>query len=224
METQIKTHTFQTQNITFFGRDVPTISKIVGVSWILMFFIAIPTVLLILEKLIIKTNISLSVLNIQKNPELLYFGIVSYFVILVLDTFIAVGLFPLFKDVNRKITISMSTLRIFFVLTTAFSLLALLFFMVETYILGILVGYLFLIPHLFILGYLSIKSDKVFSGLGWFMIIASFSYVITIFGGFFIPVDLLQILYPIAMIPASLAELSMGIYLIIKSKNFTSMN
>lgn len=192
-------------------------AKIVGSSWVAMFFMAIPIVLLVLEKLVVKGDTANSLENISGNENLLYAGIAGYFLILVLDATIGVGLYYIFRHTQQKIAVIMAIFRLIFVSITALSLIALAKLHIEMYSNGVLIGYLFLIPHLFLIGYLSIKSWYIPKPLAIVMIVASFSYIITIFGVYILPSNILSIVYPIAMIPASLAEVSYGIYFILRN-------
>ena len=209
------------KNTSYFGLtgvEPERASRIVGFSWILMFVLAIPTVLLVLEKLVIKGDTARSIQNIKENQLLLYIRIASYFIILTLDAIIAVGLYNILKFTNRRIAMIMSILRVLFVITTAISLIGLAFLRIDFYSIGVLIGYVFLIPHLFLVGYLAIRSWYVPKGIGIFMILTALSYIITIFGVYLLTTSLYDQLYPIAMVPASLGEITMGIYLIIRAK------
>jgi len=194
------------------------ISRLIGLSWIIMFFLAIPTVLLIIEKIIVDGNIEGSQNNIKENRGLFIFGFILYFIILVLDTGIAIGLYHLFKFERRNIVISMVTLRLLYVCAIAISLIFLATQNIQNYFLGLPLSYSFFIIHLFLLGYIVYNSSYVAKPLGTILIISSFSYVITIFGEFLIDEKLLSFLLPIAMIPAALAEITFGIYLLVKGK------
>ncbi|MCY3413015.1 MAG: DUF4386 domain-containing protein [Candidatus Heimdallarchaeota archaeon] len=192
-------------------------SRIVGISWVIMFIMAIPIVLLILEKMVVKGDEQASLANIIGKESILYMGIAGYMIILILDATIAIGLYSVLKYTNRTYAILVTVLRLIFVIITATSLLALGFLQIEFYTIGTLVGYIFLIPHLFFLGLLTYKAWYLPTGLGLFMILTSFSYIITMFGGYFLSSQAFDALYPIAMIPASLGEISLGIYLILRA-------
>jgi len=217
-------HSQQTQSMTnkrlaSIGNIAPErASRMVGLSWVLMFILAIPTVLFGLEQLVVKGDPTASLENISGHELLLYLSIASYFVILSLDATIAIGLYSILKYTNKKIALLQSMLRLAFVLTTTISLIGLAFLQISFYSTGVLVGYLFLIPHLCLVGYLTIRSWYLSKALGVFMVLASFSYVITMFGVYFLSTSLYTTLYSIAMIPASLAEISLGIYLIIRAR------
>lgn len=198
-------------------------SRIVGYSWILMFILAIPTVLLVLEKLVVKGDTAASLENIKGNELLLFMGIAAYFIILTLDAAIGIGLYSVLKYSNQGIAKIMTILRLLFVVATAISLIALSYLEIEFYSIGVLVGYVFLIPHLFLIGYLALNSGYISKSLSIFMIITSFAYIITMFGQYLLSSGLYDVLYPIAMIPASFGEITMGIYLIVKSKHINQV-
>jgi len=88
---------------------------------------------------------------------------------------------------------------------------------------GKLIAYVFFIPHIFVLGYLVFKSGYIPRSLGVFLIIASFCYIITLYGNYLLPTVVYEALYPIAMLPATFAEISLGIWLLLKSAKIPEM-
>ncbi|MBA7606238.1 hypothetical protein ES703_13386 [subsurface metagenome] len=75
-----------------------------------------------------------------------------------------------------------------------------------------LIGYIFFTAHVFVLGYSVFKSGYIPRSLGVLLIIASFCYIILLFGNFLVP----EALLPIFVVPAAIAELSLGIWLLLK--------
>ena len=101
------------------------------------------------------------------------------------------------------------------------SVLALVFQVIDVYSYGTikLIGYIFFTAHLFVLDYSIFKSGYIPKILGVLLIIASFIYIIVFYADFLVPEALLLIL----MVPAVIAELSLGIWLLLKSTKIPEM-
>jgi hypothetical protein len=96
------------------------------------------------------------------------------------------------------------------------SLFALVLLFPNEYGFGKLIAYIFFILHIFVLGYLVFKAEYIHKILGIFLMIASICYIILIYGDYILTKELLEVLFMIAIIPATFAELSLGIWLLIK--------
>jgi hypothetical protein len=136
----------------------------------------------------------------------------GYLFILVLDAAIAVALYFILRQVNRKLASLMSALRLLYVSVMAIAVLALLFRLIDvhSYESLKLVGYAFFTAHIFALGYLVFKSGYIPRSLGAFLLAAFVSYLFMLFGG-----SVYEFLFPILVIPAALAELFLGIWLLL---------
>jgi hypothetical protein len=91
--------------------------------------------------------------------------------------------------------------------------LVLLFLNAHRY--GYLIGGAFFGLHCLFLGYLLFKSDLFPGVLGILLIVASFGYLIESFGNFLFP-DYQNIFIWIVAVPAVIAELSLGLWLLLK--------
>jgi hypothetical protein len=123
---------------------------------------------------------------------------------------VALGLFVLLKPVNKNLSLSAAILR--FIYTA----LAFVFLFIKTYSYGLSIASTFFIPHLFIIGYLVYKSGFIPKILGVLLIIASFSSLIVSYGHFLLPVDWYFTITPILFLLAVPAEISLGIWLLVK--------
>jgi hypothetical protein len=99
--------------------------------------------------------------------------------------------------------------------------LALMFQFIDVYSYGTtkLIGYIFFTAHIFVLGYSVFKSNYIAKGLGVLLIIAAFCYIILLYGNFLVPEALLVIF----VVPAAIAELSLGIWLLLKRAKMPEM-
>jgi hypothetical protein len=155
--------------------------------------------------------------NIKANQLQFYTGIFIYFIILTLDVIVAVALFVVLKPVNKNLASLVTVLRLSYTSIMVFSILFLMFQDIEVYSIGVLLAYLLFSPHIFVLGYAVFKSGYIPKSLGGFLVIASFCYLILNFGQFFIPNELYDPLYLFSMVPATFAEISLGIWLLLKA-------
>jgi hypothetical protein len=192
-------------------------SRIVGFGLITMFILSIIGILFTLQNIIVPEDVAATVNNINANQMQFYTGIVIYFIILTLDAIVAVTLYIVLKPVNKNLALLVTVLRLLYTSTMIFSICSLALLFIEVYSNGLLVAYSFFIPHILVLGYAIIKSGYIPKGLGAFLVVASVCYLILNFGQFFIPNELYDLLYVISMLPATFAEISLGIWLVLRA-------
>jgi hypothetical protein len=189
---------------------------IVGIGFIIMFLLAIFADGFVLQNLVVPDDAAATTDNIKADELLFGLGIVGYIIILALDVIIALALYVIFKPVNKNLSSFAAILRLLYTAILGISLFALVLLFSNEYIYGKLIAYIFFILHIFILGYLAYKSDHIHKILGVFIMIASICYIILIYGDYIFPKELFDVLFMIAIIPATFAELSLGIWLLIK--------
>jgi hypothetical protein len=192
-------------------------SRFVGIGLITMFFLSIVGILFTLQNIIIPGDATTTVNNIRANQLQFYTGIVIYFIILTLDVIVAIALFVILKPVNSNLASLVIVLRLSYTIIMVFSILCLMLLYIDVYSNGVLLAYLFFSPHIFVLGYAVFKSGYIPKSLGGFLVIASFCYLILNFGHFFIPIEWYNPLYMLSMIPATFAEISLGIWLLLRA-------
>jgi hypothetical protein len=189
---------------------------IVGISFIIMFLLALFADAFVLQSLVVPGEVVETTNNIKSDQLLFGLGIASYIVILILDAIIALGLYVILRPVNKNLSKYAAILRLLYTAIMGISLFALVLLLPNLYGYGKLIAYVFFILHIFILGYLVYKSNYIPKSLGIFLMIASFCYIILLYGDIILPKEVFEILLMIAMIPATFAELSLGIWLLLK--------
>ena len=199
-------------------------ARTAGIGFLIMFPLGIFAILIIISNLIVPGDAATTVNNIKANELLFGIGIASFLIILALDVVVALALYVVLKPVNKNLSLLMAILRLLYTAIMGIGLIALALLFINAYSYGELIAYIFFIPHLFVLGYVIFKSGYIPRSLGILLIIASFCYLITLYGHFFIPKELYDPLNMIAMLPAAISEVSLGIWLLLKGAKIPEMN
>jgi len=192
-----------------------TAARVTGLGFILMFALALFADGFVLQSLVVPGDAATTVNNIKANELLFSLGIAGYIIILALDTVISLTLYVILKPVNKSLSSLTAVLRLLYTAIMGISLFALVLLFINEYSYGKLIAYIFFISHVFLLGYLVFKSGYIPRSLGVFLIIASFCYIILLYGDYILPKNL-EVLSMIAMVPATFAEISLGIWLLLK--------
>jgi hypothetical protein len=195
----------------------------VGIGFLVMFFLALFADLGLLSSLVVPGDSAVTISNIKANGMLFGTAVACYIIILALDAIVALGLYVILKPVNKNLASLTATLRLLYTAIMGISLFALVLLLPDVYGYGKLVAYLFFIPHVFVLGYLVFKSSYIPRSLGVLLMIASFCFVILLYGEIILPNTLYEALVMIAMLPATFAEISLGIWLLVKGRKLTEM-
>ena len=198
-------------------------ARAAGFGLLIMFPLGIFAILVVISSLIVEGDAATTVNNIKANQLLFWIGIASYLIILALDVVVALALYVVLKPVNKSLSLLAAVFRLLYTAIMGISLLALVLLFIDAYSYGLLIAYIFFISHLFVLGYVVFKSGYIPRSLGVLLIIASFSYIITLYGHFFIPKELYDPLYMIAMLPATISEISLGLWLLLKGAKIPEM-
>ena len=193
-------------------------ARLVGVGLILMFVFAIVAEFVAFSTILVPGDTGATVDNIKANGGLFAVGVAAYVVVLALDVLVAWGLYVVLRPVNRDLSLLMAGLRLLYTATVLVSLGALVLMRPDAYATGKLVAYVFFTAHVFALGYMAYVSGYVNRFLGAFLVIASFCYVCLMYGEYLLPQTLNDAILPIVMIPATFAEISLGIYLLVRAK------
>ncbi len=186
-----------------------------GVGFILMLFLGIFGMPLY-QNLIVPGDEAITINNIMANLLLFRLGIAIYLIILILDVVVAVGLYMVFKQVNKNLALLQMWLRLLYTAIALISLVVLVLLFINAYNLAQLIAYTFFIPHIFVLGYLVYKSGFFPRPLGILVIIASFCYLILTYGEFLLPQNLYEVSFLIVILIAVIGEISVGIVLLFK--------
>jgi hypothetical protein len=198
-------------------------AMIVGIGLILMFVLAIFAEGIVFADIIVPDDAGATKDNIKDDEILFGLGITSYIIILVLDVLIAFALYVILKPINNKVSALAAGFRLVYTAIMGASLFALALLFSNEYVYGQLLAYVFFIAHVFALGYLVFKSHFIPRWLGVFLIIASFCYIILTYGEYVLSDEWMDVLGLIALVPATFAELSLGIWLLLKRNNMSDM-
>jgi|LGVF01.1.fsa_nt_gb hypothetical protein len=187
---------------------------VVGIALITLFLLCIVIDDFVLSNFIVPGDLAKLASDIIANEMQFGIAVAGYLIILTLDAVIAIGLYIILKPANKNLASLTAVLRLLYVATLVIGIVALVFQVIDVYSYGTikLIGYIFFTAHLFVLGYSVFKSGYIPKILGVLLIIASFIYIIVFYANFLVPEALLLIL----MVPAVIAELSLGVWLLLK--------
>lgn len=194
---------------------------VVGIAIIAMFFLAIFVDEFVLSNFIGPGDTATLASDIEANQMRFGIAVAGYLIILMLDAAIALALYVILKPANKKFASLTAVLRLLYAAILVISVLALVFQFFNVYSYGTtkLIGYIFFTAHIFVLGYSVFKSGYIPRSLGVLLIIASFCYIVLLYGKSLVP----EALLPIFVVPAALAELLLGIWLLLKRHKLPEM-
>jgi hypothetical protein len=187
---------------------------VVGVAIIAMFILAIIVDEFVLANFIGPGYTAELARDIEADGTRFGIAVAGYLIILMLDVAIALALYVILKPANKVLAWLTSVLRLLYSVILVISVLALVFHFINVYSYGStkLIGYLFFTAHIFALGYSVLKSGYIAKSLGVLLIIAFFCYIILLYGKPLVP----EALMVIFVVPAAIAELLLGIWLLWK--------
>jgi hypothetical protein len=224
---------------------LPNVARIAGVGYLIIFFSGIYANFFVLENLIVPGDAVATANNLAANEMLFRFGMLSFVIMVIFDLVLAWALYVLFRPVNQSLSLFAAWLRlvngaIFAVaLYQLFSVLPLLsgaaylqvftagqLALQEMLLLNAfnntwLIGLIFFGLHLFVLGYLIVKSGIVPRLLGALLIIASLGYLTDSFANILLVnyADYKEIFLLIVAVPGVIGELSFSLWLLFKGVN-----
>ncbi len=203
--------------------SVANAARMVGVGLLLMMFFAIFAEFVAFSELIVKGDAEGTLANVEENIGLLGVGIAAYIVVLVLDLLISWGLYVVFRPVNRDLALLMAGLRVVYTIGMFVVLGAMALVHPYMFVYGQVLVYVFFITHLLVLGYMAYVSTYVHRFFGAFIMVASFSYVFLTYGEHALSQGLYEAIMPVFMIPATFAELSLGIWLLVRARRLPGL-
>ncbi len=185
---------------------------VVGVAIFAMFLLAIFVDEFVLPNFIGPGDAAALARDMQANTARFGVAVVGYLIILLLDVAIALGLYFILRPASKTLASLTAALRLLYAAILVISVFALVLQFIDAYIYGTLklIGYVFFTVHVLVLGYAVVKSGYMPTSLGVLLIIASLCYIVLLFGKSLVPERLL----PIFVVPAALAELLLGIWLL----------
>ena len=221
------------------------ISTFAGVGYLIIFITGFFSNFFVLEKLVTPADAAITASNILSNDLLFRLGILGFIIMVIFDVMLAWALYLILKPVNKDLSLLSGWLRLVnstifgIALYNLFSILEILsgaeylkafveeqlyaqiMLLIHTFNHTWLIGLIFFGLHLFLLGYLIIKSHYIPRVIGILLIIASFGYLIDSFANFLMPnySEFKDIFLIIVVVPGVIGELSLTFWLLIKGVN-----
>ncbi len=217
---------------------------IAGFGYLMVFLVSILGTSFALDKLIVLGDAVTTSNNIMANKSLFRFGITCWIIVIAFDALVAWALYILFKPTNKSLSLLSALFRIIFVVIFGYSFIdyfsvlqlfsgadylkvfeisqlqaqAMLLINAQDYAMHL--SFFFFGLHIFILGYLILKSGYVPKFLGFLLIVASCGYLIDSFGNFlsssYANNESLFIVF--VAVPAVISEFSLTIWLLFKGR------
>lgn len=194
-------------------KNISNAAKVVGIAFITSVIIVTIVDDFLLANFVIPGDTEALAIDIKRNGTVFGFAVAGYFMVLVLDAIIGLGLYVVLKPANKNLAIITAVLRVLYAFTVLVGMFALVLQIIDVYDYAFLklVGYVFFALHIFTLGYTIFKSDYIPKSLGALLILASLTYV-TFFVDFQLPEDFATTL----MLTMAMAELLLSLWLIVK--------
>lgn len=197
-------------------------ARTVGVALVLMVVLAILAQLLSVSTILAPAD-PVALESMREDGGSLALGVGIYGAILVLDALVAWAVYYVFRPVHRGYALLTAALRMLYTASMAILLVTLATMPVEVYFYGMMTAYVFFITHILVLGYLAYVSGYVHRALGVLLVVGSFSYVFLTYGAYGLPQDLNDAITPLVMVPATLAEISLGIWLLVRARRLPGL-
>jgi len=217
-------------------------ARIAGIGYLVIIVAGIFAEFVIRSRLIISGDAAATAANIIGSEWLFRISIASDLIMLIADIIVAWALYMLLKPVNSGLSLpaaifrlvhsavyGIALLTLFFVLLllnsaaylTAFQpgqLHALVLLFTNTHSYGYIIALIFFAFHVFILGYLVFRSGFIPRILGVLLVIAALGYTIDSFANILLTnyASYELIFALVVFVPAFIAELSFGLWLLIK--------
>lgn len=219
------------------------IGRMIGWSFMTMFFLGIFAEFVIRTRLIHWEDPGLTFANIQESLAWFDAGIFAFIVIIILDVVLSVAFYVLCSSIDKPLAMLSVSLRLVYVAIKGFAIVG-LFLARDIYAAPILtntgqtdvyatqamqflkmhhygfgIGLLFFGLHLIFLAILLLKVNRIPKLIVWMLLIAGMGYSMNSLVSFFAAdADLLKnITIAIFIIPMTLAELLLGLWLWIKA-------
>jgi len=190
-------------------------AMVVGVAFITSVFIVTLVDDFLLANFVVPGDTATLARDIEANKKLFGFAVISYLLVLALDSIIGLALYVVLKPANKNLALVTGTLRLLYACSLIIGLFALVFQIIDVYDYESikLFGYIFFALHILVLGYSVFKSGYIPKSLGILLMFASFTYVV-----FFVDINLPKTIKASIMVIMALAELLLSIWLVAKRK------
>ncbi|XLS30098.1 DUF4386 domain-containing protein [Flavobacteriaceae bacterium M23B6Z8] len=219
-------------------------AMVAGYAIVLMTLAAVVATDVTIGPLIIDEDPTPTFKNISENLLVFRMGILSWIIVLICDIVAAWGFYFFFKPVNNGISLLTAWIRIVYTAMLGSSIMnynyvlelidsptrliavdnvnieSQTWFFLNSFDSSWSLGLLVFGLHIFLLGYLSLKSAYVPKFISIFLMIGAFGYVTVHLSNLLIPQhpEVIQILGWVFIIPM-LSEVALGLWLLIKGKN-----
>ena len=218
-------------------------AKIAGFGLLIMTLPAIFTNFFVLQGLVVPGDAAQTVTNIMANELLFRLGIGSFIIVIILDVLVAWGFWVFLRPVNRSVSLLAAWFRLLYAAVFGFALLYLVIpvrllsganyltalgtdqlyaqalLSLNAFTDGWAIGYAcFFGLHLFLLGYLVLKSDYIPRILGVLLIISSLAYLIENSVRLVYPhyEDYQAIISMVVFLPAFIGEFTFMLWLLVR--------
>lgn len=211
-------------------------SKVTGVGLVLMAVLAGFANGVVLNRLVVENDAAKTAANLAENDMLLRAGLVCLMIVLLLDVVVAWAMYTLFKPISLNLSLLAAWLRLLYTAIFGASLYhlaviielfnqdlfppaELVLLLMNSFNNGWLISLLFFALHLFILGYLIIRSSGYVPKLiGYFLLLAAAACAVDSLAHFLLwnVADYKNILLVIVTACGAAGELSLALWLLVK--------
>jgi Domain of unknown function (DUF4386) len=234
----------QQKNSTSVEISLRNASIIAGFGYLMIFIFSIFANFFVFEKLIVSGDAATIANNIIVHESLFRFGITSWLIVIVFDALVAWALYIFLKPVNKSLSFLAALFRLVFVaifgysFVNYFSILQLFsgadylkafqqnqlqaqtMLLLNSHYYAVNISYVFFGLHIFLLGYLILKSGYIPRMIGILLLVASCGYLINSFGNFLSSAYKNNSSAFLIFVggPALVSELSLTIWLLFKGR------
>jgi hypothetical protein len=224
-------------------------ARLAGFGLLLMAILAIFSNFFVIESLIIPGDATTTANNIIANELLFRSGMASFIIVLILDVLVAWALYVLLKPVNKNLALLAAWFRLIYTAifgVALYNLLSVLqilsgadyltvfetdqlhaqvMLFINAFNNGWLIGLVFFGFHLFVVGYLIVKSGFMPRILGILLIMSSMGYLLDNFAKLLLSnyTDYETIFLLIVAVPGVIGELSLAIWLLFNGNKIPEM-
>ena len=193
---------------------------VIGIAIIISYFLAFFVDDFLLPNFIRPGDTAALARDIKANEMLFGIAVIGYLCILTCDAVVALGLYVIFKPVNKNLALLTAVLRLIYVAFAIFGIFLLTSQIIDVYSYETikLIGYIFFACHLFVTGYSVFKLGYIPRVLGVLLIAASFCYII-----FYVNDLVPEALLLIIMLYMAVGEISLDIWLLLKNAKIHEM-
>ena len=218
-------------------------ARIAGFAYLGVFLLGIFANFIASEKLIVPGNAAVTAKNLMEHALLFRLGIAAWFIVIVFDLLVAWALYLFLRPVDKGLSMLAAAFRAVFAAIFAYSFVdkisavhvlggagylsaftpaqlqsqAMLLLDMHQY--GVHASYVFFGLHIFLIGYLILKSGTMPRFLGVLLVIASAGYLIDSLGNFISPEYAANktLFLVFVAVPAILSEFSLTVWLLARS-------